>query len=260
MGRVNLLGTLSLMTGVLCCLWIAIDEFRRPQKMAIMNVVWPVTALYAGPLGILAYYRLARQDRPDRAGSKPSPATVLKGLTHCGAGCTLGDLTAEALLLLAPSLALLLGWRHLWQEEMFSAWILDFLLAFAFGIAFQYFSIRPTNPHMARTEALRRALKADSLSLTAWQIGMYSAMALAHFVVFPDLVGEHLTPGSIAFWWGHAIRDAGTPGHVLSGQSLAHSQRHQGSDVTPIGRGCRTYSSPRRAIALMRSAVRQAMA
>ncbi len=103
--------------------------------------------------------------------------------------------------LLAPSLALLLGWRHLWQQEIFSAGILDFALAFTFGIAFQYFSIKPMNPHMARTEALRGALKAGALSLTAWQIGMYSAMALAHFVVFPDLVGARLAPGGVAFWW-----------------------------------------------------------
>jgi Domain of unknown function (DUF4396) len=201
MQAVHFLGGLSLITGAVCAVWVAWDEIRHPQKMAIMNAVWPVTALYSGPLGVAAYCRLGRRVQTSPDGKKPSPATIIMSSTHCGAGCTLGDLTAEALLLLSPSLAVLFGWRWLWQDEMFSAWILDFLLAFAFGIAFQYFSIKPMHPQMTRRDALRRALQADALSLTAWQVGMYLVMALAHFVVFPDLLGQQLSPGTIAFWW-----------------------------------------------------------
>lgn len=155
---VDLLGGLSLITGIACCLWIGCDEIRHPQKMAVMNAVWPVTALYSGPLGVAAYYRLGRRHQSSSAGSEPSRGTIIKGLTHCGAGCTLGDLAAGLLLLLIPSLALLLGGHRLWQQEIFSAWILDFVLAFAFGIAFQYFSIKPMHPRMTRGEALRHAL------------------------------------------------------------------------------------------------------
>jgi len=33
---------------------ITTDIINRPQGMPIMNIVWPVTALYAGPIAILA--------------------------------------------------------------------------------------------------------------------------------------------------------------------------------------------------------------
>lgn len=42
----------SLVVAFLCAAVIVIDEIRRPQQMAVMNIVWPVTALY---LSILAY-------------------------------------------------------------------------------------------------------------------------------------------------------------------------------------------------------------
>lgn len=30
--------------------------FRQRQKMAVMNAVWPVTALYWGPMAVWGYY------------------------------------------------------------------------------------------------------------------------------------------------------------------------------------------------------------
>src|SRR3546814_7038943 len=38
-------------------------------------------------------------------------------------------------------------------------------------------------------QALVAALKADALSLTAWQVGMYGAMAIAQFAIFRPLFG-----------------------------------------------------------------------
>ena len=35
----------SIAVGIACALWIAADEFRRPQPMAVMNLVWPITGL-----------------------------------------------------------------------------------------------------------------------------------------------------------------------------------------------------------------------
>lgn len=196
---INVVGSVSLLCGIACSALIAWDEWRHPQKMAVMNFVWPITALYGGPLALGMYVWLARDDERRDHEQKPSPGAVAKGATHCGAGCTLGDITAETLLVLVPSFAFGLGW--LWQDRIFSAWILDFILAFAFGIAFQFFSIKPMHPEIGWRKALSRALQADALSLTSWQVGMYVVMALAHFVIFPDWVGQPLKPGSIAFWW-----------------------------------------------------------
>jgi hypothetical protein len=83
---------------------IAVDILRgRRQPMAVMNFVWPITALYFGPLALWAYWRLSRMssgasgnDHSHRRPSgKPFWQSVFVGSTHCGAGCVLGDITGE---------------------------------------------------------------------------------------------------------------------------------------------------------------------
>src|SRR5271156_3968067 len=92
---------LSLATALLCAGGILVDVVRHPQRMAVMNWVWPITALYAGPLAVVAYLRLGRPSAAHAAGTHhtmpetPFWATVLVGTSHCGAGCTLGDILAE---------------------------------------------------------------------------------------------------------------------------------------------------------------------
>ena len=46
-------------------------------------------------------------------------------------------------------------------------------------------------------KGLAAALKADALSLTAWQLGMYGWMAMATFVIF----GRELAKTSAIFWF-----------------------------------------------------------
>ena len=92
------------------------------------------------------------------------PVLVAKGTTHCGSGCTVGDLIAEWVILALP--------LSVFGHRLFGAWIYDYVLAFAFGILFQYFTIKPMKK-VSRGESVKEAVKADSLSLTAWQIGMY---------------------------------------------------------------------------------------
>jgi len=53
------LGTLasaSLAVAGLCAVLISVDiAASRRQKMRVMNLVWPLTALYGGPLALWAY-------------------------------------------------------------------------------------------------------------------------------------------------------------------------------------------------------------
>ena len=118
---------------------------RHPQHMWIMDVVWPVTGLYAGPLALWGYYTFGRA--PGTASTsgqeKPFFAAVGIGATHCGAGCTLGDILAEWLCFGVPAVAVWFGWQSVFAEKMFAVWIVDFIFAFAFGIVFQYFTIAP---------------------------------------------------------------------------------------------------------------------
>lgn len=126
--------------------------------------------------------------------------TVLSTL-HCGAGCTLADLIGECFAWLVPV--------SLGGSLLAGSWVLDYALALVIGIGFQYAAIREMEPVGVR-EALGRAAKADALSLTAWQIGMYGWMALVHFAFFAD---HPLPRTSWTFWfmmqiamgWGFAF-------------------------------------------------------
>ena len=130
----------------------------------------------------------------------PYPVMVAKGTLHCGSGCTLGDIVAEWTAALLPVVAVWFGWHSLFSEKMFAVWILDYLLALGFGVAFQYFTIKPMRGLSVR-EGLVQAVKADLLSLTAWQVGMYGFMALAHFWIFGHLLDAKLHTISVEFWF-----------------------------------------------------------
>ena len=64
----------------------------------------------------------------------------------------------------------------IFAKKIFAVWIVDFIFAFAFGMVFQYFTIAPMRGLWFGQES-GPAIKADTLSLTAWQIGMYGFMA-----------------------------------------------------------------------------------
>ena len=188
--------------GGACTLVIVIDILAgNRQRMWIMNVVWPVTALYSGPLGLWFYFRVGRlstqrrihqaqaQDEPDPAQQKPFWQTVAVATTHCGSGCALGDIVAEGGILSVVSLTL-------FGRAIFAAWAVDFVVAFLFGIVFQYFTIKPMR-RLSPSRGIIAAFKADALSLTAWQVGMYGWMALATFLIF----GHELGKSDPVFWF-----------------------------------------------------------
>ncbi len=102
-------------------------------------------------------------------------STIYVKLNNCGSGCTLGDIVAEWLVFFLP--VAFLG------SQVFGTWALDYVLAFFFGIAFQYFTIKPARG-LSMSDGLKSALKMDALSLSAWQIGMYGWMAVVLFVIF----------------------------------------------------------------------------
>ena len=199
--------------GGVCALMIAGDLRRHPQHMWIMNLVWPITALF-GTGWILwqyfAYGRLAtrekarvakeRKEDPPNKRLTPFPIMVANGALHCGSGCTLGDICAEWLAFGIPAIAVAFGWHSLFSEKIFAVWILDYLLAYGFGIVFQYFTIAPMRG-LSFGQGLLAAIKADTLSLTAWQIGMYGFMAVAYFVIFQSMLGTRLQTDSVEFWF-----------------------------------------------------------
>ncbi len=203
----------ALILGAICALIMLIDIARHPQHMWIMNVVWPVVALFAGPIALWSYFafgRLAAHDKMkpamERDETPPSrkltPFSVIvgKGAAHCGAGCTLGDIVAEWLCFGVPAIAVWFGWQSIFPEKMFAVWIVDYIFAFAFGIVFQYFTIVPMRG-LSLGPGIVAAVKADTLSLTAWQVGMYGFMALAQYLYFKPLLGKMLEVNTVEFWF-----------------------------------------------------------
>ncbi|WP_353815619.1 hypothetical protein [Agromyces sp. SYSU T00266] len=50
----------SLVIGFACAGWVRLDVRRRPRRMSVMNVVWPMNMLFGGILWLLAYLRIGR--------------------------------------------------------------------------------------------------------------------------------------------------------------------------------------------------------
>jgi hypothetical protein len=183
-----------------CALGIAFHTLLRPQKMWIMGLVWPISALYMGPFAVYAYRRslpvLERQPQTPRMKAlqerfKDTPPTFFQNsiaVFHCGAGCSIGDLIAESIV---PAFGLFFA------GEFGSKLILDFAFAYILGIAFQYFTIVPMRG-LSFGQGLIAAARADTISITLFEIGMFAWMAISYFLLFPS---PHLDPGMAVFWF-----------------------------------------------------------
>ena len=188
--------------GLLCAAAIAVDLVRRPQRMAVMNPVWPINALYLGPVALWAYWAMGReqpaaahgqhhhgQHRMDGGAREPPTwRQVFKGTMHCGAGCTLGDILAET--------AVFLGGFTLFGSAFGAELAGDFALAYLLGLAFQYFAIVPMRG-LPPGKGIVEAAKADTLSLLAFEVGLFGWMALMRFVLFDP----PLRPDRASYWF-----------------------------------------------------------
>lgn len=161
-----------------CAILIALDiAFFHRQKMWIMNIVWPVTALYFGPLAVWFYWSNARHQAKKQTKDgkqKPFWKKAAVGTTHCGAGCTVGDFAGEWLVFLT---GFTIAGSVLWAN-----YAVDFVFAYIVGIVFQYFSIAPMRG-VSGWEGIIAAVKADTISLIAFEVGMFAFMgwSSAHF-------------------------------------------------------------------------------
>jgi len=178
-----------------CAAAIAYDIFGngRRQSMGVMEAVFPVTALYLGPLALAFYWRWGRAPRGTREmnGMEKGPYWVMMAteVSHCGAGCTLGDVISEFAIF---GLALTINGSMLGAE-----YLGDYILALMFGIAFQYFAIAPMRG-LGLKDGLVAAAKADFISLTFFEIGLFAWMAVMTFVLFP--APHTLMASSPSFW------------------------------------------------------------
>lgn len=180
--------------------FILIRTLRTPQKMWIMDVVWPITGLYMGPFAIYLYLKSLPVSRKqpmspemksimDRHKDDP-PTWIQNSLAvfHCGAGCSIGDTAAE---LMVPALALTFA------GDFGTRLIFDFLFAYLLGVAFQYFTIVPMRG-LSVGKGLIAAVRADTISIALFEVGMFAWMAITYFLLFPS---PHLKTGMAVFWF-----------------------------------------------------------
>jgi hypothetical protein len=177
-----------------CCAGIISYDIvfnRRRQPMGVMNVVFPITALYLGPLALALYWRFGRVAAPAAMAplGRPWWVTMAIEVSHCGSGCTLGDVIAEC--------AIFWSGLTIAGTTLLAEYVGDYVLALAFGIVFQYFAIAPMRG-LGLKDGLIAAAKADFISLTAFEIGLFGWMAIMAFVLFP--APDALMPNSAAFW------------------------------------------------------------
>lgn len=175
----------SLAVAFLSAIIIAVDEIRRPQKMMVMNFVWPITALYGSVIALWAYFR-TRQFRQKHEEHAANWSDAALSDTHCGAGCALGDIAAE--------FGVFTFGLTLFGMALYASYAADLAVAWLFGIVFQYFSIKPMSD-LSSGQAMLSAIKTDTFSILAFQIGMYAWMAISHFILFPQLA-----PNQAGYW------------------------------------------------------------
>ena len=184
----TVLAWVSLAAGFVSAGAVVIDIYGRGlrQPMRVMEAVWPITALYLGPLGWIAYARLGRPRR--NAGPDAEWEGHAVSATHCGAGCALGDVIGEWVVFAG---SLTIAGSMLWP-----GYVLDLALGYVFGILFQYWAIKPMS-ELGRRAALWEAVRADTLSIVAFEAGMFAWMALVFFVLFTH---PHLDASRAAYW------------------------------------------------------------
>ncbi|GAA0433865.1 DUF4396 domain-containing protein [Lentibacillus halophilus] len=190
--------------GFLQAIIIAIDVIRHPQRMMpVMTVVWPLTGLYFPIAGIWAYYGLGRakavstdEKKGDKKNGdhhdhkeKPFWQSVFVSTTHCSSGCSLGDMIGAPLVYVT-------GFT-IAGITLFADYAVEFVLAYLFGIAFQYYGMG-FKKHENPGKALKNAIKADTWSLIAFEVGMFGWMALVHYVFFVTNVPD---PDTALFWF-----------------------------------------------------------
>lgn len=198
--------------------------------MKIMNLVWPISALYLGPFALYYYFKHEKiwpikkccckvlgktaKDRShtccqhgDRAScryktkkmssmdhsmpmetSNPSLASIFLSSLHCGAGCVLGDIIAEIIIFF--------GAIQIFGAAIWASFFIDYGIALAFGLIFQYYTIHPMKPELSVGQVFTRAIKADILSLTFFEIGLFGWMLACYFMFESVLLANQVT-----FWF-----------------------------------------------------------
>lgn len=222
MDAITIISFITVIIGILSAMIILIDVIKHPQPMTIMSIVWPIQGLYLGPFAIWFYWKMGRvteqhhhdhggqedhdnesdqhhkdhdngSDHESMHGDKPFYQSVFVSTSHCSSGCTLGDAVGVPFVFFTG--LMIAG------STLFAHYTVEFILAYIFGVFFQVFSIVPMNRKMGGDmswgKGFVEAVKADTLSLVAFEIGMFGWMAISHYLLF----AKAPEPNSMVYWF-----------------------------------------------------------
>ncbi|MFC0505296.1 DUF4396 domain-containing protein [Micromonospora costi] len=158
-----------------------------------MEVVWPTTALYFGPVAVLAYRQWGRPQSPrwlERHRTPPRRSrhavTIIETL-HCATHCVLGAIIGTVFVF---GFSFEIFDKRLWPE-----FIGDYVSAVLVGLAFRYSAQADTGGRRLWA-AIRRFLRGDLLSVSVFEFALLGWLALMELTVFH----ETLQPSSPVFW------------------------------------------------------------
>ncbi len=169
---------------LLCAAAIVYDVYGRGyrQRASAMNVVWPITALYFGPLALPAYHRWGRprsekwQKEHGVAPEKSLPAAAATGGIPGGAASAIGHVIGVPLVVFS---GLTIAGESLWAMILVIA-----LIATALLVAFEYFFSTVPARGMPAGEGLGAALLIALVTVLAFDVGMGGWMLVMHFLLF----------------------------------------------------------------------------
>src|SRR5690625_3985400 len=121
--------------------------------------------------------------------TRSNSAKIFVSTSHCSAGCTAVDgLGVPIVAITALTVA---------GETLLAHYTVEFILAYTFGIIFQFDALYPMYNQMVVKRDFKHAIKAGPLSLIAFEIGMFEWMALVNLVIFT--IPPEAT--SIVYWF-----------------------------------------------------------
>ncbi|MFD1363216.1 DUF4396 domain-containing protein [Lentibacillus salinarum] len=182
---------IALTIGLMCSLIIILDIVKHPQMMKIMNVVWPINGWFFGPIALWTYFKWGRlkAENINSDDHRKKPARVFVSTSHCSAGCTIGD--AIGVPIVALTGMAIIG------STLFAHYIVEFILAYLVGIIFQFYAIYPMNKEQGVSASIKAAVKADTVALIAFEVGMFGWMAIVHYILF----ASPPKPNEATYWF-----------------------------------------------------------
>ena len=175
---------------LLCAAFLVYDIFVRGhrQRIKAMDLVWPLTALYFGPLAIWAYFRYGRRGsgKSEAASGVTAhedlPTAALTGGTPGGAASLIGHVIGVPLIVWS-------GWKiaglDLWPMIIAVA-IVAVVLLFAYEFLFSTVPARG----LPRARGAAVAALIAVATVLAFDIGMGGWMLFLHFGWFMPAVTD----------------------------------------------------------------------